>query len=750
MRLHCEELTAQTDDQAERQRHFRNVLVDLAAGRPGGRMLVPSVDEIDVLSVTTTMEVGVDIGNLQAVMLANMPPMRFNYQQRVGRAGRRGQAFSFAITLCRGRSHDEFYYNHPQRITGDLPPTPFLSMTRAEIAQRLAAKEALRRAFEAAGVAWWQGPTPPDTHGEFGLAADWHARREAVQAWLASSQEVDAICRTLARKTDVDPDLLASYLRAELLGDIDSAVNDPELVGDGLAHRLAEGGILPMFGMPSRVRLLYHAWPPTERAVDRDLELAVTEFAPGSQKTKDKRVMTAIGFTAPILSIGAGRYAPASPDPLPWRRWMARCERCHETAVREQLPQDTFCPNCGSTLQDSPGFRVFEVVVPSAFRTNLGRGEDAKEEGEILSSGMGTVAESCQIEYEQLAGVNAISGFSAGRVFRINTNRGQLFPGARGTASLTRGYARLEHQWIADRFQNEPNLGVAVFTPDARPPERVALAAPKTTDVLHIHPAAVPLGIRLDPLSPAAASTQLRATGASVKASYYSAAFILRSVASELLDIDPEELNVSNVRVVRGATDAQVGEIVLNDYLPNGAGFTSWISQHIVDILRSATALPPDSNTFAGSLVQPVHMDGCDHACPDCLRTYRNMSYHGLLDWRLGLSLLRILCDYSYNCGLDGNFGFPELSTWIEDGQELRDTFCSAFTACRPETYGRLPGVSIGDTAVILVHPLWDAGHPTGLLAEARAAIPQARDVRYFDSFNLQRRPSWTYQALEA
>src|SRR5262249_10925849 len=87
-RLHCEELTGQTDqdETRRRQRLFQNI--DL---RNEENALT---DHIVLLSVTTTMEAGVDIGSLLAVMMANMPPMRFNYQQRVGRAGRRGTGLS--------------------------------------------------------------------------------------------------------------------------------------------------------------------------------------------------------------------------------------------------------------------------------------------------------------------------------------------------------------------------------------------------------------------------------------------------------------------------------------------------------------------------------------------------------------------------------------------------------------------------------------------------------------------------------
>ena len=122
-------------------------------------------DEIDLLSVTTTMEAGVDIGSLSTVVMGNVPPQRFNYQQRVGRAGRRGEPVACALTLCRLRTHDDHYFTHTDEITNAVIPPPYLDMRSLDIIKRVLAKEVLFHAFPKSSS---ETTNERNVHGEFG------------------------------------------------------------------------------------------------------------------------------------------------------------------------------------------------------------------------------------------------------------------------------------------------------------------------------------------------------------------------------------------------------------------------------------------------------------------------------------------------------------------------------------------------------------------------------------------------------
>ncbi len=736
IRLHCEELTAQTDDQFQRQRHFRNMIVDI-----GGLNyeLIREVEIIDVLSVTTTMEVGVDIGNLQAVMLANMPPMRFNYQQRVGRAGRRKQAYAAVLTFCRGRSHDEYYFGCPERITSEPPPVPFLTMDQDRIIKRLFAKECLRRAFESAGVTWWHCPDGSDVHGEFGYAQatnginGWNENRPQIVEWLNTHEaEQREILKAL---TGEDDEEILDWLKRDhngLLDDIGRAVVNTEITGDGLAERLAEGAILPMFGMPSRTRVLYHklkgdkAW-----TIGRDLEISVTEFAPGAQKIKDKEVLTSIGFTAPLFY--SYRWQPRSPDPLPYRRWIQRCKVCGFTVTNVSQTNPEECSNCFWPRGDGSLFSEYQIATPQAYRTRLVENEDAPEDADILFGMPSALAESSSGNPPEQANAGncSLSLSDTGRVWRINDNAGRLFEGA-VVRSPTPLNPRLDGQWIAKKY--------LATTP---PLEQIALAAGKTTEVLRISPVAVPRGLTMDILS------QNNTVQGAVRAGIISAAYYIQRLIADRLDIDPEEIEVASI--VRRELNARIGitEIVLSDRLPNGAGFVRWAKDNFASLIADACN-PQDEKSYAGKILQQSHRDKCDSACYDCLEVYKNMSAHGLLDWRLAVSYLKILSDQNYRAGIDGNFRSPELDGWLDSAITHRNNFIANFRRwCTAEQFGQLPGLQMGRRTFIVVHPFWNISNPTDILAEA-VAQAGGNVAGYLDTFNLARRPGWCRMKLGA
>ena len=741
-RMNSEELTGQTDkdDRPQRQRHFQEIFV-------GDE--IPTVHGIDLLSVTTTMEAGVDIGSLLAVQMANMPPRRFNYQQRVGRAGRRSAGVSLALTFCRGRSHDDYYYQRPESMTGDAPPPPYVDLARDAIFLRVLRKEILRSAFADINL----GNSSSDSvHGEFGLSEDWETQYQSqVEDWITALENESAIRRiiyalsiqTTWQSNQSAQDHWFAYLLNNFIGEIDQATRDASYTQRELSERLANAGLLPMFGFPTRVRILHTSWPFSARrllegsAVDRDLDIAISQFAPDSQTVKDKAVHTAIGVVDLFpqggggIGVDAGFY-PALNQPS---HKIGLCTVCRAVipqtsltdTIREADPVQTLiCPVCGRS-----NLRIVDAREPRDFFTD----QDPQDyDGQFEWQPRATYPSlAFQRNVEDSPVKNARVGTVSDHVISINDAGGD------GGFVFYDAYVRSKAKDLAlaghGAYTTASSNGRGITIKETGEGYRVALMARRKTDILLAGIQEWPSGIFADP-------TSVEGRGA-----WFSFAFWLRTIASAYLDIDPDELQ-SGIRTYQGDS-GPFAEVFLCDKLENGAGYCQFLGQTSIfeDILQHADpdARPNGQESIAAKWLNSVHLGECDTSCNKCLRDYSNMPYHGLLDWRLALDMARIALGEVQIDLVSGWKGYK--NPWQGN---LSDAIANALKKLHYVSADSISDLRIfvriqknRDKVLIETHPLWTANHPQYLEAVHQIQRQYSGyDIQQLNPFRAVRRPT--------